>query len=240
MSSKIDLTRWPFSEEDLVLRENVAQVRIHLAYPGHQPYIHLPPVERRKVLSAHYRQHYQQLRSLLKSYNYQRIGSSMRPTGVVLQLPLNQLPALLGHSVVESISVEAIEGFEAREVVPEPSFWCLLARFAIQIEHETGGLQKYEMRHLLVRAFTLEEAETKLVSSFARYEEPYLNSAGYLVRWHFEAFVDSYQLDVSAGDAFLSEEGVEVFSSLHQRRLQPAMEWHPDSPSADSKGAKVV
>ena len=42
MSGKIDLTRWPLLEEDLELRENVARVRIHLAYPGHQPYLHLP------------------------------------------------------------------------------------------------------------------------------------------------------------------------------------------------------
>ncbi|TGE20993.1 DUF4288 domain-containing protein [Hymenobacter metallicola] len=235
MSSKIDLTEWSLSEEDLVLQENIAQVRIHLAYPGHRPYLHLAPAERRQAISAHYRQDYRQLRSLLNGHTYQRIGSSVRPTGVVLQLPLNQLPALLGQSVVESVSVDAIEGLKARELAPEPSFWCLLARFAIQIEHETSGLQKYEMRHLLVRAFTLAEAEAKLVRSFARYEEPYLNSAGYLVRWHFEAFVDSYQLDVSAADTFLSEEGVEVFSSLHQRRLQPAMEWHPDTPSEDSK-----
>ena len=103
------------------------------------------------------------------------------------------------------------------------------------MEHETGGLQKYEMRHLLVRALTREEAEAKLLPSFARYEEPYLNSAGYLVRWHFEGFVDSYQLDVNTADALLNEEGVEVFSSLHQRRLRAAMEWHPDTPTADGK-----
>ena len=235
MSGKIDLTRWPLPEEDLVLRENVAQVRIHLAYPGHQAYLHLAPGERRKAISAHYRQDYRQLLSLLNGRKYQRIGSSVRPTGVVLPLPLNQLPALLAQPVVENVSVETIEGFEPRESASEPSFWCLLARFAIQIEHDTGGRQKYEMRHLLVRAFTLEEAKAKLVLSFARYEEPYLNSAGFLVRWHFEAFLDSYQLDVSADNAFLSEEGVEVFSSLHQRRLRPAMEWHPDTLSEDGK-----
>ena len=46
-----------------------------------------------------------------------------------------------------------------------------MVRFAIQIEHETGGLQKYEMRHRLVRVSTLEEAQAKLVPSFARYDE---------------------------------------------------------------------
>jgi hypothetical protein len=233
MSSKIDLTGWSLSEEGLRLQENVAQVRIHLAYPGHRPYLHLAPAERRKAISANYRRDYQHLLSFLKGHTWQRIGSGVRPTGVALQLPLNQLPALLAQPVVASISVEAIDGLKIQEIAPEPSFWCLLARFAIQIEHETGGLQKYEMRHLLVRAFTLEEAEAKLVPSFARYEEPYLNNAGYLVRWHFEAFVDSYQLDVSAGADFLSAEGVEVFSSLHQRRLQPAMEWHPETPPAN-------
>jgi hypothetical protein len=42
-----------------------------------------------------------------------------------------------------------------------------------------------------------------------------------------EAFVDSYQLDVRAVEAFGSEQGVEVFSTRHSRRLQPGMEWYP-------------
>jgi hypothetical protein len=83
---------------------------------------------------------------------------------------------------------------------------------------------------VLVRAGSQAEAEAQLVRAFAAQEAPYLNEAGYLVRWHFECFTGCYDLGVHTGDDFLRAEGVEVFSSLHRRRLRPELEWHPAGP----------
>ena len=60
--------RWQLSEADLALLENVAQVRIHLVYPGYHPYVHPAPAGRRKAIAVHYRQDYQQLLSLLNGH----------------------------------------------------------------------------------------------------------------------------------------------------------------------------
>ncbi|WP_198172959.1 DUF4288 domain-containing protein [Hymenobacter ginkgonis] len=130
---------------------------------------------------------------------------------------------------VRGVTIEAIEGLTCQETAPEPSFWCIQARFAIQIENKTNGMQKYEDRLLVIRAPTEEEAKQKLLPSFEAYAEPYLNSAGLLVRWQFEVFTDSYYLDIQEVDAFLGGQGVEVFSTLNNRRLRTGMNWQPNS-----------
>ncbi|RZK13873.1 MAG: hypothetical protein EOO56_26130 [Hymenobacter sp.] len=63
---------------------------------------------------------------------------------------------------VSEVTIETIEGLTYQERAPEPSFWCIQVRFAIQIENETNGMQKYEDRLLVIRALSEEEAKQKL------------------------------------------------------------------------------
>lgn len=225
----LDLAPWGLSQTDLHLLPQLASVRVHLAYPGYQAVIQLAPRERIKQLDAQYRQAYQCLVTLLSGTPLTRLGSRNRPTGLAASLPLAQLPLLAQQPFVSGITIEAIEGLTCQAIVLGPSFWCIQARFAIQIENETNGMQKYEDRLLVIRALTEEESKQKLLPSFEAYAEPYLNSAGLLVRWQFEAFTASYCLDIQTVDDFLSEQGVEVFSTLNNRRLRAGMEWQPNS-----------
>ena len=78
---------------------------------------------------------------------------------------------------------------------------------------------------MLVKALDEEDARHKLLPGFKSYAEPYLNSAGLLVRWQFEKFLDVYSTDVPSLQAFLHDEGVEVFSELGNRKLKPGFEW---------------
>jgi hypothetical protein len=225
----LDLEPWGLSQADLSTLPQLASVRVNLTYPGYQAVIQLAPRERVKQIDAHYRQAYQQLVSLLPVTLFTRIGSRVRPTGLAASLSLNQLSLLAQQSFVRDITIEAIEGLTPKETALEPSFWYLRARFAVQIENETKGMQTYEDRLLVIKAFTEEEAKQRLLPSFETYAEPYLNSAGLLVRWQFETFIDSYCTSVQSADAFLSEQGVEVFSTLNNRRLRAEMEWKPNS-----------
>lgn len=224
----LDLEPWGLSQTDLHSLPQLASVRVHFAYPGYQAVIQLAPRERIRQIDAQYRQAYQRLMALLPDTSWTRLGTRNRPTGVAASLRLAQLPLLVQQSFVSEVTIEAIEGRSCQEIAPQLSFWCIQARFAIQIENETKGMQKYEDRLLVVRALTEEEAQQKLLPNFEAYAEPYLNAAGLLVRWHFEAFTDSYCLDIQTVDAFLSEQGVEVFSTLHNRRLRSGMEWQPN------------
>lgn len=229
MLATLDLEPWGLSQTDLHSLSQLASVRVHLAYPGYQAVIQLAPRERIRQIDAQYRQAYQRLVALLTGVSFTRLGSRNRPTGLAASLPLAQLPLLVQQPFVSGVTIEAIEGLTCQETAPEPSFWCIQARFAIQIENKTKGMQKYEDRLLVIRALTEEEAKQKLLPSFEAYAEPYLNSAGLLVRWQFEAFTDSYCLDIQGVDAFLGGQGVEVFSNLNNRRLRAGMDWQPNS-----------
>jgi hypothetical protein len=225
----LDLKPWGLSQTDLQSLPQLASVRVHLAYPGYQAVIQLAPRERIRQIDAQYRKAYQRLVALIPGISFTRLGSRNRPIGLAASLPLAQLPPLAQQPFVSEVTVEAIEGLTCQERAPEPSFWCIQARFAVQVENVTKGMQMYEDRFLVIRALTEEEAKQKLLPSFEAYAEPYLNSAGLLVRWQFETFTDSYCLDIQGVDAFLSGQGVEVFSTLNNRRLRVGTEWQPNS-----------
>ncbi|HEX8348572.1 MAG TPA: DUF4288 domain-containing protein [Hymenobacter sp.] len=229
MMLTINLDEWDLSEESLASLKHLAQVSIHIRYPGYEPFIDLAPQKRRRAINTYHRQAYRRLVALLPDTDFQRLGNHIRPIGIRIQIQLAQLaellPVLGQNAELDSVSINTVAGLEPKQPEKEASFWSIQARFAIQIENITGGLQKYEDRLLLVKAFTEEEAQQKLLKGFESYAKPYLNTSGFLVRWKFEAFTDSYRLDVCSPEDFLNEQGVEVFSILGNRKLRPEQEW---------------
>ncbi|MDO1451917.1 DUF4288 domain-containing protein [Rhodocytophaga aerolata] len=220
------LEDWNLSEERLTHLTNRACVRIHLAYPDYKTFLAYPPAARRREIARTFREAFSALKLLLKGIPFERIGSSVRPRGVKVELPLHRVGELIREDFIGHISIEAIDGLEkkaARE--PEGSFWSIKARFATQIEDQESGLQPYEDRILLIKAVDEQDAQKKLLKSFESYEEPYLNASGRLVRWKFEKFLDAYDTSVSSIEAFSSEQGVEVFSELANRKLKPEDVW---------------
>ncbi|GAB3839033.1 DUF4288 domain-containing protein [Hymenobacter jeollabukensis] len=230
MGQLIDIDEWGLGAADLSRLHNVATVQIGLTYPDYRALVQYKPRERLKRIDAHYRHDYQRLLALLSAGEMEMTGTQRRPTGVRVQLPLQQLPALLQHEFIGSIMVSKIEGMAPQlKAVEEsrPSFWCIEARFAVQIEDETKGLQLYEDRMLIITADSEAEAKKKLAADFEAYAKPYLNSAGRLVRWQFEAFLDTYRVDIESVNEFAGASGVEVFSKLKRRRIRPDREWLP-------------
>jgi hypothetical protein len=220
-----NLATWGLREMELTSLANEAVVCFRLAYPGYQAVLAYPPAERKNRIAAQRRAKYQALKAALPPGPFEKLGSHYRPAGIRQRLPLRQLPAL---AAVEGIWVEEIEGLIPRPPVAEPRCWSIKARFAVQIEHETTGLQLVEERILLIAALDEEEARQKLQPTFAGYAEPYLNSAGHLVRWQFEAFLDAYEVEAGPLAELLGPEGLEVFSQTSSRRLTPERAWLPD------------
>jgi hypothetical protein len=223
-----NLATWGLRETELTSLANEAVVCFRLAYPGYQAVLAYPPAERKNRIAAQLRAKYQALKAALPPGPFEKLGSHYRPAGIRQRLPLRALPALLGLAAVEGIWVEEIEGLIPRPPVAEPRCWSIKARFAVQIEHETTGLQLVEERILLIAALDEEEARQKLQPTFAGYAEPYLNSAGHLVRWQFEAFLDAYEVAAGPLAELLSTEGLEVFSQTSRRRLTPELAWLPN------------
>jgi hypothetical protein len=227
MKAIVGLEDWDLTVEVLPRLDNQARVHITVPYPHYKAVTGYPPAERNRRIAAQMRKDFSALKAMLGKVPFEKTGSHFRPIGAKATLPLNRLPSLLAAKAVANISIEFIEGFTRKAAMPESFFWSIKARFAIQIENETGGLQKYEDRIMLVLARDEEDAQRKLLPGFESYAEPYLNSAGLLVRWQFEKFLDAYSTSVTSLEAFRHDEGVEVFSELGQRKLQPGTAWKP-------------
>ena len=227
-----NLAAWGLAESELPALANEAVVHFSLAYPGYQAVLAYPPAERKNRIAAQLRAKYQALKTALPPGPFEKSGSHYRPAGIRRRLPVWQLPALLELAAVESIWVEEIEGLAPQPPAAEPKCWSIKARFAVQVEQQTTGLQLVEERILLIAALDAEEARRKLRPTFASYAQPYLNSAGYLVRWQFEAFLDAYEVVAGPLTELLSPEGLEVFSQTSHRRLTPERVWHPKLPAS--------
>jgi len=222
-----NLATWGLAEDELPALANVAVVRFFFAYPGYQAVLAYPPAERKNRISAQLRAKYQALKAALPPGPFEKVGPHYRPAGM-RRLPVRQLPALLELAAVEGIWVEEIEGLAPRPPVAEPKCWSIKARFAVQVAHKTTGRQLVEERILLIAALDEEEARCKLRPTFATYAEPYLNSAGCLVRWQFEEFLAAYEVAAGPLAGLLSPEGLEIFSQTSRRRLTPERAWYPD------------
>lgn len=227
MKAIANLEAWGLTESELGELANEVVVRFTLAYPGYEAVVAYPPGERRRKLAALLRAKYQALKAALPPGPFEKLGTHYRPVGIRRRLSARQLPALLAQPAVEGVWLEKIEGLAPLARAAEPTCWSIKARFAVQVEHETTGLQLVEERILLVAALHEEDARQKLLLTFARYAEPYLNAAGLLVRWQFEEFLDAYEVEAGPLAALLSAEGLEVFSTTSHRRLTPAQAWQP-------------
>lgn len=219
------LDDWNISEADVKHLKNKAAIWISLAYPHYTAVLTYAPAARRREIARMLREEFSALKHFLKDIPFERIGSAVRPGGAKVDLPLDQAAELRQKPFVGHISVDAIEGLEKKEPEPEPVFWRIKARFAIQVEAEESGLQTYEDRIVLIKALDEEDARKKLLKAFESYGEPYLGASGKLVRWKFETFLDAYCTSVHSVEDFSGEAGVEVFSELRNRKLKPEQVW---------------
>ncbi len=95
-------------------------------------------------------------------------------------------------------------------------WFAVQARFALQVEGQTKGMQIYEGRIVLLKASNSDAARRKLGRNIKEYGQPYLNSKGYMVRWAFEKILDNYELLADN----IEPDGTKVFSVLSARRLK--------------------
>jgi hypothetical protein len=228
MKSILGLADWNLTMESLSSLDNAAVAHISLSWPNLELLTSFSPSKRKGLISIHLRQAFAKLKKRLRGMRFLKIGSNHRPTGVNITLPLHLLPELLAAEEVSGIMIYTISGLEQTPENEQEAFWSVKARFACQIEGRIKGMQMYEDRVLLVKAQSDEEAQSKLLPSFKAYATPYLNAKGELVRWQFEEFLETEMLYSPSLDAAANEEGgVEAYSHLRRRKLQPNLVWNP-------------
>ena len=110
-----------------------------------------------------------------------------------------------------------------RQIRSEPTWFAVKARFAIQDEDLTQGMQDYEDRILLVQARSFQDAERRAMREVCRYGMVLLTATGHFYRWTFEAILNIYETFIDEIDP----NGMEVCSEMKKRRIKPEYEWHP-------------
>lgn len=210
--------------KELDFLEDKLMVRIHLKYPDYEDILHLQPKERIKIIRQRKRKLYKDFLGEIDKREFKRIGSKISPSGLEIFCAKKEILNLKNDKRIANVSILTKQ---LDNEVKIERYYSVKARFAIQIENRTKGIQTYEDRILLMKAKNGEDAKRKLVKKFKNYEEPYLNPYGELVRWKFEEFIDLYETVYSSMDDMLSDEkeGIEVFSVLKTRKLNTDRSW---------------
>ncbi len=200
-------------------------------YPGPARFRKLlakSPEERRAGVYAWHVRQYESLSARMSQYQFETEYLNGDPVAMRVTVPARKLRPLLDLRCVGGLNILRIEGKRRkRQTRSEPAWFAVKARFVIQDEGLTQGMQDYEDRILLVQARSFEAAERKAMREFRQYGLVTLTTTGHFYRWTFEAILDIYETFIDEIDP----NGMEVYSEMKKRRIKPEYEWHP----SDSK-----
>ncbi|RZJ86042.1 MAG: DUF4288 domain-containing protein, partial [Hymenobacter sp.] len=225
MDKVLGLHEWDLSA--VAEAQQLATVVVFMPYPEiTETLIQLAPKERKAWITRVMRATLDEILrhnllanfTLLKEPGYRERCHSVR--GEVTVANIQKLAAL---EAVESIRVESTNGHRRKLAKPRrrTSFYCVKMTIAIQVEGYERGMQTYEERYVLFRAYSEAEVLRKAEVASAEYGKPYLNSNGLLVRWKIESLDDVYEIVPEDSKGHQNLEGAEVFSILKSRRLTP-------------------
>ncbi len=160
----------------------------------------------------------------MSQYQFETEYLNGDPVAVRVTVPARKLRPLLDLRCVGGLNILRIDGKRRRRRTrSEPAWFAVKARFVIQDEDQTQGMQEYGDRILPVTARSFEGAERKAMREFRQYGMVTLTTTGYFYRWTFEAILDIYETFIDEIDP----NGMEVYSELKKRRIKPDYEWHP-------------
>lgn len=197
------------------------KLHVYLRHINEKPLFRFMPSERIKRLKRHYELLLSRVKRNWTDGPIQISWTRRQPRGFSASVEARRVARLLRMPEIGSIWLDEIPGRQRRSLNPQTCWFAVQARFAIQVEGQTSGLQSYEDRIVMVKAFSFEDAERRLQRQFKEYGTPYLNPHGCMVRWNFERVLDVWEI----GDEKIDPRGVEVFSVIRRRRVKPEFVW---------------
>jgi len=206
-------------------------------YPGQARFRKLlawSPEERRAAVRRWRIRHHDKLCTTLSAYAYTVVRFNGDPVGVRVWVPAKDVRRVFIRDEIECVRVLRIRGMRRKRAaaVKTQRWFAVKARFAVQIEGQTKGMQTYEERIVLVIARSFAEAERKAMREFRHYEAPSLTTTGHFWRSTFETILDTCDVYEDAIDP----NGTEVFSELKQRRMKPGYEWNGHESTRKTQG----
>ena len=193
------------------------KLRAYFRHLDEGPLFKLRPSQRNERIKNHYETLLSRVKRKWNAGGLEISCIGNQPRGFGANVEARRVSELLRMPEISDIWLDEIPGRKRRCPSPRKIWFAVRARFAIQVEGQTTGLQTYEDRIVLIRAFSPEDAKRMLRPEFRRYGRPYLNPDGLMVRWAFERVLDVYEILEEAIDP----RGTEVFSALAHRRMKP-------------------
>jgi hypothetical protein len=181
----------------------------------------LQPKRRIEKMRSHYELLFSRVKKNWSDGTLKISWIRQQPRGFTASIEAGQVSHLLRMPEIGGLFLEDVPGRKRINVKPKERWFAVKARFAIQIEGQTAGLQSYEDRIVIVKACSFEDAENKLQPQFKQYSAPYLNPHGFMARWAYERILDCYEI----GDEEIDARGTEFFSVLARRRMMPKYAW---------------
>ncbi|TGE07976.1 DUF4288 domain-containing protein [Hymenobacter fodinae] len=208
-------------------KDALVDASIHFAYPPIEELKALQPTQRVKRVNELMQLNIQAVVAQCQPVTYSPSPSKHRPRGMKCCLPLSKLEDLRSMEQVTWATITGVAGGKkiVRRKRKAQQFFCVRMTAAIQIEDVSDGLQSYEDRFVLIKAYSSEDAYNRVQAASSQYAEPYLNEAGYLVRWKVESLDDCYVTGITTLSDFTNPAGVEVFSVIQRRRITPERVW---------------
>jgi hypothetical protein len=184
------------------------------------------PAERRARLGVCLRRGLKSLIARWPDAKFTARGNGKHPWTLDAVVPARIVERLAGTPGMEFVFVNSVRGLRAKQSARVRRWFCVWCCMAIQIEGRRRGMISVEDRLVLVEARSAKEAEAGVVRQFRRTHEeaPYLNGAGYFVRWKLTGIEDTYELL----DKEIDPGGTEVYSRMGARRMRAADRWDGD------------
>jgi hypothetical protein len=210
--------------------KNLVRIRIDLKYPKQEKFFPFKPEDRRIKINEVLKKEYDKLVKILPHEKYRAIKAAKGFRGVEIVMLPHEVKKLENKNYIDSVWIEEIEGLKKKTAKKtlrvKKSWYNINAIFTIQIEGTKGGLQRYEERMLLVKAYDGADAERIAKREFKEYGEYiYLNENLQMVRWYFDKIIDIYEVDIFNDKP--DPKGTEIYSRLRWRKFTPENEWYP-------------
>jgi Domain of unknown function (DUF4288) len=187
---------------------------------------HLRPKQRLATLSDTLAKQLTQMRREFPAIAFMSREKDKASWSIDAVVPANQakqVVTLATKRYVKSVTVDTIEGRRKRVRRSPPSWFCVRATVAVQIEDQVKGSLYLDDQFVLVKAKDPDDAQKRVERMWTKGAEPYMNSDGYLVRWQLIEVRDVHEL----AEDTIDPGGTEVYSKLTTVRMRPEYCWRP-------------
>ena len=203
------------------LGTRTVQLSIQLRGRSVQQVARLSPRKRMAAIKTSLAQQLERVRRAFPGLEFTPRGNTRASWTIDVKARADQVIDLARRREVAALFVDSIKGRRARTQRRSRRWFCVWAVLAVQIEGRRKGHVTLEDRLVLVKALSMNEADSSVRRQCAQETEPRVNPNGELVRWALVSVQDVFELF----DDAINPRGTDVYSRLRRALMRPEFIW---------------